>query len=187
LFPRDMFAHLYQERDVHVRMIAKLRRTYRRPPEGIPVAHVYHADARSLPAPSRIDAIITSPPYMNELDYVRDNRLRLWFISRALPQVRDIPRGDRERLFRDLLRDVFSRLLNRLASGGAFVIVVGDSRRGGHRLDSARVVKQVFSEKMFASLRLVEEFHDRIPDIRRSRRDLSGTKRETILAYRLSK
>jgi hypothetical protein len=31
---------------------------------------------------------------------------------------------------------------------------------------------------------LQEEFHDRIPDIRRSRRDLSGTKRETILAYR---
>jgi hypothetical protein len=47
-------------------------------------------------------------------------------------------------------------------------------------------VKQVFSQKIFASLMLQEELHDRIPDIRRSRRDLLGTKRETILAYRLT-
>jgi hypothetical protein len=85
------------------------------------------------------------------------------------------------------LQEVFCRLLDRLSPSAAIVIVVGDTRRGGRRLDSARIVKQVFSQKMFASLMLQEELHDRIPDIRRSRRDLLGTKRETILAYRLSR
>jgi hypothetical protein len=184
LFPRKTFASLYEERDVRLRMLAKLRRTYRRPPRFIPSARVYHSDARSLPIPSRIDAVITSPPYMNELDYVRDNRLRLWFLDRRLPQIQDIPRGDRERHFRALLQGTFFRLLGRLAHGAAVVIVVGDTRRGGRRLDAARVVKQVLSQDIFAALALQEEFHDRIPDIRRSRRDLSGTKRETILAYR---
>jgi len=28
-----------------------------------------------------IDAVITSPPYMDALDYARDNRLRLWFLG----------------------------------------------------------------------------------------------------------
>jgi tRNA G10 N-methylase Trm11 len=179
-----MFAELYEERDVRPRMLAKIRRTYRRPPPSFPTARIYHTDARRLPAPSRIDAIITSPPYMNELDYVRDNRLRLWFLGRALPQLQDISRGNREEYFRNLLRDVFRRLLVRLAPGAAVVVIVGDTRRGTRRVDAARIVKEVFAHKMFASLILEEELHDRIPDIRRSRRDLSGTKRETILAYR---
>ena len=29
-----------------------------------------------------VDAIVTSPPYMNALDYVRDNRLRMWVLDR---------------------------------------------------------------------------------------------------------
>jgi hypothetical protein len=124
---------------------------------------------------------------MNELDYVRDNRLRLWFIGRSLPKVQDIPRRDRERHFSNLLRAVFCPLVSHLAPDAAVVIAVGDTRRGGHRLDAAKTVKQVFSEDVFASLSLQEELHDRIPDIRRSRRDLSGTKRETILAFRLSR
>jgi putative RNA methylase family UPF0020 len=186
LFPRHRFANLYQERDVPLRMLAKIRRTYRRPPPSFPTARIYHTDARCLPAPSRIDAVITSPPYMNELDYVRDNRLRLWFLGRGLPQLHDISRRNREEHFSDLLRDVFSRLLDHLAPSAAVVIIVGDTRRGSRRVDASRIVKQVFAHKMFASLTLEEEIHDRIPDIRRSRRDLSGTKRETILAYRLS-
>jgi hypothetical protein len=34
-----------------------------------------------LTLPLHFDALITSPPYMNALDYGRDNCLRLWFID----------------------------------------------------------------------------------------------------------
>jgi DNA modification methylase len=39
-------------------------------------------DAGILKLPENsIDAVISSPPYMNALDYGRDNRLRLWFLG----------------------------------------------------------------------------------------------------------
>ncbi len=75
---------LYEERDVLSRMEAKVRRTFRRPPSVLTDPRCTCATVEPQ-ATGRVNAIITSPPYMNELDYVRDNRLRLWFLDRDLP------------------------------------------------------------------------------------------------------
>jgi hypothetical protein len=121
---------------------------------------------------------------MNELDYVRDNRLRLWFIERKMPVGADIARTDRAMHFKALLRDTFIRLLDHFSKSANIILVVGDTRRGGARLNAASAVKSVFKEARFQGrLVLEEEIVDRIPDVRRSRRDLSGTKRETILRF----
>lgn len=184
LFPRHRFNSMYEERNVRSRMEAKIRRTFRRPPPRLASSHILQADARRLRVPEAIDSIITSPPYMNELDYVRDNRLRLWFIERALPTAIDIPRRKRKDVFRTLLTRTFARLLPAVTPNAAIVVVVGDTRRGGRRTDAAKVVKDVFAAEAFDTLRLETEFRDRIPDIRRSRRDLAGTKRETVLVFR---
>ena len=90
-----------------------------------------------------------------------------------------------EEMFRSLLTRTFARLLPVVAPNAAIVIVVGDTRRGGRRTDAAKVVKDVFAAEAFETLRLEKEFRDIIPDIRRSRRDLAGTKRETVLVFRL--
>lgn len=77
-FPRLRFPVLYQQRDVLVRLEAKVRRTFRRPPNAfLQPRRVVNVDARQFPRVCGINAVITSPPYMNELDYIRDNRLRL--------------------------------------------------------------------------------------------------------------
>jgi hypothetical protein len=186
LFPRSRFRSMYEPRDVCLRMEAKIKRTFRRPPAMLGTADIRRADARRVRLAETFDAIITSPPYMNELDYVRDNRLRLWVLGRDLPAVEDIPRGQREALFRALLTRTFKHLLPRLALGAPIVLVVGDTRRGGRRTDSASVVKEVFKTDVFNGVVLESEYQDRIPDIRRSRRDLSGTKRETVLVYRVA-
>lgn len=187
LFPVDEFPEMYKERDVRIRMEAKIRRTYRRPPVTLAPAKIYSADARALPKPSRIDAIITSPPYMNALDYVRDNRLRLWFLGRTLPTIADIAKRDREQHFRNLLRETFTRLLGRLAAGASVILVVGDTSRGSRRVDAAQSVRDLFGEHAFRMLVPQGEICDRIPDIRRSRRDLVGTKKETILRYSVAR
>ena len=77
-FPRDIYPEMYERRDVFTRLQAKVRRAFRRPP--IPYSgsrRVLAVDAREFPRVRNVRAVITSPPYMNELDYVRDNRLRL--------------------------------------------------------------------------------------------------------------
>jgi hypothetical protein len=186
LFPRSKFPQLYEERDVRSRMEAKIRRTYRRPPRSLAPALTYAVDARRLPPPPRINAIITSPPYMNELDYVRDNRLRLWFLGRTLPPITDLARHNREYHFQSLLRETFSRLADSLVAGASIVLVVGDTNRGSRRVDAAQTVRTLFQEDVFHSFVPRGEILDFIPDIRRSRRDLAGTKKETILVYEVS-
>ena len=186
-FPRQRFPKLYEERDVLSRLEAKIRRTYRRPPTNHKTSRrVFHIDARRFPRTQRIGAVITSPPYMNELDYVRDNRLRLWFIERSLPHGIELVGRDREAAFKALMRSVCTRLASAIKRGGSFVLVVGDvTRGGGRRGRTAAITRELFeSDPAFARFTLEKTYQDKIPDIRRSRRECKGTKVETILVYR---
>ena len=135
--------------------------------------------------PRFVDAVVTSPPYMNELDYIRDNRLRLWLIDRRLPTHRDTRTRDREGHFRMLMRDTLIHALEHLRPAGTVVLVVGDVTRGGHHTDAATLIEQTLSDHpTLGALRLYDRYSDRIPDVRRSRRDLRGTKTETVLVYK---
>lgn len=63
-----------------------MKRSYKRfvsPLKAAPVGFEQTA-VQDLSIPGRFGALITSPPYMNALDYGRDNRLRLWFIDPSL-------------------------------------------------------------------------------------------------------
>ncbi len=187
-FPRRQYPELYEERDVCSRMVAKIERTYRRPPDRLLVtARVLQGDSRTLELSENVDAIITSPPYMNELDYIRDNRLRLWFLERKLPTHQDLRSRNREQLFGNLIQDTFHRLLPRLRSGGRIVLVVGDTRRGRARVDAAALITSIFSSQRYRNLTLLATYRDAIPDVRRSRRDLAGTKNETVLVFQKKK
>ena len=185
-FPRDCFAELYTEREVLPRLEAKIRRTYRRPPKPYPASRrVLHLDARCFPKLRQVNAIITSPPYMNELDYLRDNRLRLWFIARALPQGIELVARDRETAFTQLMHRVCVRLTPQLKHGGYFVLVVGDVTRGrGAPGRTAALTRELFeNDGRLERFTLARTYQDTVPDIRRSRREFSGTKVETILVY----
>jgi len=99
-FPRQLFPGMYEERDVFVRLEAKLRRTFRRPPRAYTESRkVINIDARLFPRIRGIKAVITSPPYMNALDYVRDNRLRIWFIKRSIPVGMELVRRKRDQAY----------------------------------------------------------------------------------------
>ena len=186
-FPQSLYPDMYTERDVYSRLLAKLRRTFRRPPCPYPFAHqIFHCDARFFPPSKTINAVITSPPYMNELDYIRDNRLRLWFIERSLPVEHDMGARNRERAYVDLMQAVCTHLALSIESGGYIILVVGEAGRGrGMPGNTARLTQQLFkSSAILRDFSLDALYHDAVPDIRRSRRECRGTKIETILIYR---
>lgn len=57
--------------------------------ESQPVARVRNADARNLPlADGSIDLIITSPPYLNAIDYVRGHKLSLVWMGHSIASLR---------------------------------------------------------------------------------------------------
>jgi hypothetical protein len=122
---------------------------------------------------------------MNELDYVRDNRLRLWFLESSLPKGIELQGRDRDAAFTMLMRAMCLRLAPGIEYGGYFVLVVGDATRGGGRIGrTAALTRNVFdTEAALGAFKLAGVYRDTIPDVRRSRHECRGTKMETVLVY----
>lgn len=80
----------YRVRPNFERSVAQLRkRLEENPPKG--VARVGQGDARQLVlADASVDAVITSPPYLNAIDYMRGHRMSLVWLGHSIPVLRKI-------------------------------------------------------------------------------------------------
>ena len=182
-FPRDDFPEMYEYRSVEPRIRAKVARAFKRH-EKIDkslVVGIQQSTVELLTPPRTVNCFITSPPYMNALDYGRDNRLRNWFLSGDL-QERIDTRLSGDAGFRHMMSSYARILAATLVKGGQCVFVVGEKTKRNDDRFPSEVLSEVIDE--FAqSLRIKEIISDRIPDIRRSRRHLTGVKMEHILVY----
>ena len=187
-YPRRQYPDLYRYRPLRPRLIAKISRTLRRPL--VLPRHHRNADFRFAPIhdvdlPTNLDCLITSPPYMNALDYGRDNRLRLWFLGTQQPHELDRLTGG-FRAFQAAIQDLALKLHERLRCSGYAVFVIGDQkkRRGSVGYPSDELMRIMRDHA--PSLVLETVIRDEIPDIRRARRHVSGVKSEHIIVYRKS-
>jgi hypothetical protein len=76
--------------------------------------------------PNRFDAVITSPPYMNALDYMRDNRLRLWFIDPRISSFKNMDGTRRQQVFIDATKSLAEKIKKGLKAGGYCIFIVGE-------------------------------------------------------------
>lgn len=185
-FPVDNYPSMYEYRDIRPRLLAKIRRAYKRF-HGFSTrtsAEFLQCDIESLTIPREFDCLITSPPYMNALDYGRDNRLRLWFIDKS-----DFGRNE-DQATKDSL--AFERMITSLATkvniglkpGGHCILIVGETLTRSKRMSHpANFVMDLVSRRA-PCLELKKFIIDEIPDIRRARRYCTGTKKELVLVYR---
>ncbi len=125
-------------RDVKVRIRKKLERDYALPiPEafaGAAARNVYlNGDARKLKGvrTGSVDLIVTSPPFLDKVDYQADNWMRAWFLdleekagSAPLMITPDV--GE----WRDFMRSVIAEMGRVLKPGGKAVIEVGEVKKG---------------------------------------------------------
>jgi len=186
-FPRVHFPGMYKYRDLEPRLLAKIHRAYKRttPIRKHLMRRFTTQDIRNLKIREPIDLLLTSPPYMNALDYGRDNRLRLWFLG--VENYRELDRRNC-RTPEEFARLI--RILARIADGclspsGKVVLVIGEVRRKSQSINTAEIVTRVFTEdKRF---RLVDSIQDLVPDLRRCRRNYCATKREWVLVFKRTK
>jgi methylase of polypeptide subunit release factors len=182
-FPPKDFPELYEYRPLLARLRAKVERAYSRLPK-LDFALSRECSRRragELSPSQRVDAIITSPPYMRQLDYGRDNRLRLWFIGVKDWRGLDNRVSPREREFLNLMRKCFKRWREVLKPKGYCVLVVGDASPRADRRDLPAAVARLAKEQGFEA---VSERSDAIPNERRVRRGITGSTSETILVLR---
>lgn len=184
-FPKNRYPELYEYREVGPRLLKKVKRAYRRVTtiSSSLIRRCYLRDIRHLDLPENsIDAVVTSPPYMNTLDYVRDNRLRLWFLGYEREKYSDenSPRNLQE--FKHLIAQFLSIVDEALRPGKNVVIVTGEVNKNGRVKNTASTV--VETAKEIGHFDHIKTIEDNIPVKRRVRRTSKCTKREWIIVLR---
>lgn len=149
-------------RAVIPRMAAKIMRMYS---TGFPLetnARIFLGDARDLKLKDdSVDVIICSPPYYNTLDYVGQNRVRLYFLG-LNKKKQDLLRQeliqDSKSYLADMV-DVGKELKRVLKDGSLIVFVLGDVHRAKYSINTAKEVSNVYRMRKldFEELTIVDD------------------------------
>lgn len=188
IYPKDQYPELYEYRDLRTRLFAKIKRAFSRLSgfesiKNINDRTVYCKPVEKLRLTSKFDCLITSPPYMNALDYIRDNRLRLWFADeKKFSKIKKEPTAKKDS-FEKMVTSLSLLLENKLSSKGHAILIVGENITKRPNFNLSQYLSSAIALKC-PSMQLIEIIEDLIPDIRRSRRDCKGTKKEHILVFK---
>src|SRR2546427_9669783 len=103
-------------------------------------ARLLTARAAATPeiADDSISLAVTSPPFLNVVDYAGDNWLRCWFIGTEAGSV-NIPVARKLEEWQKAMTDVFRELFRLLRPGGHVAFEVGEVRGGQIKLEEAVV------------------------------------------------
>jgi len=185
-YPPDEFPEMYAYRDLRSRLLAKVKRAYRR--HMLPVDweqrqyQVWQTNSMNLPiGDETVDAIISSPPYFGALDYARDNRLRLWFLGCKDWKELDASLTANSKVYVPQMSICLKEMERVLKSGGFCILVLGDVDRDGQLLRTAEILADLAVSVTRNRFVVDTIYDDRIPDERRSRRRTQTTKFERIL------
>ena len=164
-YPREKFPEMYEYRALKPRLLAKVRRSFKRfGPIGNKTGEFSLGSVQQLELPGQFDAVITSPPYMNALDYGRDNRLRLWFIDKSLAERVDNDVTERRQAFVVAISSLAHKVELGLRRRGYCVFVVGEEVARRTESHPSEVVVTTFKSTA-PSLQLKKVLTDNIPDI----------------------
>lgn len=185
-YPVDQFPKMYAYRDLGSRLMAKVKRAYRR--NMLPVNwrqrqyRVWQTNSMNMPIDDGIvDTIISSPPYFGALDYARDNRLRLWFLGCEDWKELDASLTANSKVYLAQMAECLREMNRVLKPGGYCVLVLGDVEKEGKTHRTAEVLSDLAIEVTQNKFVLDTIYDDRIPDERRSRRNTKTTTFERIL------
>ncbi|MCM1368667.1 MAG: hypothetical protein NC184_07675 [Roseburia sp.] len=141
-------------REVKPRLIEKIKRTYKDNFSPTGTMRTIFGDARNLQVDDKsVDAIITSPPYFDTLDYINSSRLRLaicgCYDKAKLKEIRDslIQQFDSYIPDMEICISEFKRVLK---SGGKCIVVVGDVFKKSTVINTAEELKPIFEKYGFA-------------------------------------
>jgi len=182
-FPPLQFPELYEYRSLLDRFEAKIERAFKRVPDldYTLERRCYMSSASRLTPNVKVDAIITSPPYMRQLDYGRDNRLRLWFLGVGDSKSLDHRISPRKDAFLKLMQRCFAKWKSVLKPNAHCILVVGDGSSEVHAANLPQLISQIAVEHGFSH---VLDYTEAIPNERRVRRGLTGSTSETIVVLR---
>jgi hypothetical protein len=184
-FPPEQFPELYEYRSLRDRFEAKIIRAFRRVPLlDFDIQRRCYAQSAHLLTPEvAVDAIITSPPYMRQLHYARDNRLRLWFLGVEDPRKLDHQISPRKGAFLGLMEKCLRKWHTVLKPDRYCILILGDASSELKDGNLPERISSIATREVGGFLH-VHDHTEAIPNERRVRRGLTGSTSETILILR---
>lgn len=182
--PLSLYPEMYSYRSLKPRLIAKIQRAYSRFENKTYNIEAFfkHGKIENIILPESYDCLITSPPYMNALDYERDNRLRIWFLTRKHRSEVDNTTNGSKVHFISSIQSVAIKVEKSLKIEGHCIFIIGEKLKRKSEQHPSQILYEIIS-KYAPSLKLKKIIFDTIPDIRRSRRNCQGVKNEHILIF----
>jgi hypothetical protein len=182
LYPKNQFPQLYQYRNVAERLQRKVIRSFRQLPalDRTLLRKCHRRNAARFIPRDRAELIITSPPYMRQLDYARDNRLRLWFLGCEDWRMLDNRISPSEKVFIQIIKQCLQSWHKTLKPKGKCILILGDCIVKSRNLHLPDFVIEL-ATKDIGGYQLIKKEFDYIPSERRVRRGYSGTSVETIV------
>ena len=160
-FPQSDYPELYSYREIRPRIFSKIRRVYKRFPsiDNNLIKKCERSNVLDIVLEENsIDSIITSPPYMDNLDYYRDNRLRLWFMRVNYENKEIVPNMKNIVEFKYLMKESLSIFEDVLKPDGYCVLVMGDVVKNSV-IHTGRIVIDIL--KNFSSFEFIMCIKDR--------------------------
>jgi DNA modification methylase len=184
-FPQNKFPKLYEYRNVSERLKRKAERAFKRTPElnYKTKRYSYYNDATSFVPQVPIDVIISSPPYMRQLDYARDNRLRLWFLGIQEYKNLDTIISPTETDFIKSMIKCLTTWHKALKPGGLCILILGDAQSKLYEMRLPDMISKIAIEEL-GKYKLEMKFQSIIPERRRVRKNCKGSERETVIVFK---
>lgn len=150
-FPLKKYPELYTYRDLESRIYKKIKRVYKRIPtiDDTLIRTCEQKNVLNIDLPKdSIDTIITSPPYMDTLDYYRDNRVRLWFCGIEYKNKELYPNPKNVNEFKKLVSNMLTIFNNILKSDGKCILVIGDVNKEDNNkiINTGKIVMKILEE-----------------------------------------
>jgi len=159
--PRPDDPGLYKE--VIPRLIRKVERMYIDGFEGHPVGKIQKDDARKMPLDENsVDSVITSPPYLDNLDYANSNRLRLALLGIFGDKTKKLA-GElkyKEQPYLEMMNKVCEQISRILKPNGLCTFVLGDVHNKKEPINTTKLINKILTQH---NLKTITEIVDTIP------------------------
>ncbi|MDU1653186.1 MAG: DNA methyltransferase [Leclercia adecarboxylata] len=182
-FPPSEYPELYEYRPVRPRLEKKIFRVYNSlsPMDFSLKRSVFQQDASTLNLHRKVDAIITSPPYMGQLDYARDNRLRLYLMGIEDWSVLNKSISPSATRFVEQFSLCLNSWRKNLRHGGKLAIFVGTTTNTTKKRLDDIVIDLINNE--WPDYELTDTISSEIPEARRARKNCKGSVAESLLIF----
>lgn len=169
-------------RDVQSRLIDKIIRNYKDIPEKTGKMIIKKHDSRKLPnKDNSIDAVISSPPYFNTLDYVGSHRLRLaicgYFEQDKLLKLKK-ETIQHKATYLEEMDKIISELHRVIRKDGICCFVVGDHFETKKVINTSEKLIDIFEKYNF---KLLDNIEDTIPVNKSVQKRTEKVKSERII------